>query len=331
MKLLKILSLFLIFLVILVAVVNFYFTINPLTSANIKFGLSYSPKYAKSLNLDPKQTYQQILKDLRVKNIRLIVYWDELEAEKDRFNFTDLDFYLDEAKKVGAALYLTVGYKVPRWPECSAPSWLNQHDIKFRQERQLNMLKQVILRYDAHQEVLAWQIENEPLVSFFGICPPPDRNFLHRQIKFIKSQTQKPIILTDSGELRSWVTPMKLSDIFGSTLYRKVHNPIFGYINYPIPPWHYFVKSSLVRTLFAPQNQKTIVAELQAEVWLSKDVKEVSVSDQAKNFSIKDFKDNIEFAKRTGFDQFFLWGTEWWYFMAKNGHPEYLEYARSLF
>ena len=75
------------------------------------------------------------------------------------------------------------------------------------------MLEKVIKHYDQNSAINAYQLENEPLLNF-GLCPEPDREFLKKEVGFVRSQTKKPIILTDSGELRPWVTPMKLGDVY---------------------------------------------------------------------------------------------------------------------
>ena len=290
------------------------------------FGVSFTPRYAQDLGLDPKQTYQVILTDLKVRNIRLSAYWDEIEPIQDTFYFDDLDWYIDQATQVNASVILVIGYKLPRWPECRTPSWLTEN----LRERQLIMLDAVILHYDKNPTITAFQLENEPLLTF-GICPPPDRQFLTKEVTFVKSQTKKPIILTDSGELRPWKTPMQQSDIFGTTLYRVVENPWFGPFQYPLRPWFYRVKSDLIRKIFAPNNQRTIISELQAEPWAIQPLTEITVDEQINRFSMSQFMESIDFARKTGFDSVYLWGAEWWYYMDKFGHPEYLQYSKTLF
>ena len=74
------------------------------------------------------------------------------------------------------------------------------------------------------------------------------------------------------------------------------------------------------------------MTELQSEPWLSmRDSSEGSPQKQAQLFSLADFKANIEFAKKTGFDESYLWGVEWWYWIAEKGYPEYLDYAKVIF
>lgn len=296
----------------------------------LRFGVSFSPRYAKELGLDPKKTFSHILKDLRVRNLRLTAYWDEIEKEKDRFDFAELDYYIDQASKNQAKVILAIGYKLPRWPECRAPLWLDQKDIIRRQKLQLRMIEATIRHFDKNSKVSAFQIENEPLLEF-GLCPPPDRKFFQKEIEFVRSLTKKSIIVTDSGELRTWVTPMRQSDIFGTTLYRKVYDSFFGDLYYPIPPWYYRVKSDLVRKIFAQGNQKTIVSELQAEVWAAAPLTSIPVEEQVKSLPLKQLEKTIHFAKRTGLNEFYIWGVEWWYYLKNNGQPQYLEYAKTIF
>lgn len=294
------------------------------------FGVSYSPQYAKSLGLDPKKVYSSMLSDLKIKKIRLNAYWNEIEPKNNDYNFQDLDYYIDQASDYHAQVILTIGYKLPRWPECRIPNWVKINDTATFQKDTISMLRNVVTRYDQNPTLSAFQIENEPLFNF-GVCPKADPEFLKTEVTFVKSLTKKPIILTDSGELSSWSNTMQLSDIFGTTLYRVVNNPVVGSIQYPLRPWFYRVKSDLIKHYFAPKNQKTIIAELQAEPWATQTLSTIPIYDQTQRYSINEFKEAVDFAHKTGFSETYFWGIEWWYYIAKYGHPEYLTYAKSLF
>ena len=52
--------------------------------------------------------------------------------------------------------------------------------------------------------------------------------------------------------------------------------------------------------------------------------------EQLKSFELDFFKDTIEYAKLTGFDEYYLWGAEWWYYMKVNERPEFWEEAKKL-
>jgi hypothetical protein len=299
----------------------------------VEYGVTFCQGYAKALGFDPHKLYLQIFQDLKIKNIRLSAYWDEIELKPNEYNFTDLDFYINTASKNDADIILAIGYKLPRWPECRVPKWLEGSSIKYRQERQLQMLSQILdyyTNFNPNPKIKAFQIENEPFLSF-GTCDPVDEAFFKKEIELVRSKTDKPIILTDSGELSSWINTMRLSDYFGTTMYRTVRNPIVGAMPYPLQPWFYRFKSDIVRKIFAPNNIATINVELQAEPWAHVFIAEMPIDEQIKYFSPSDFQKNIEFAGKTGFPETYLWGVEWWYYIKNQGYPEYLDFAKTLF
>lgn len=271
-----------------------------------------------------------MFQDFRLQKIRLPAYWENIELKPNEFDFKNLDFYVDTAQKNNAQIILAIGYKLPRWPECRVPKWLEGASIQYRQERQLIYIKKVIEHYTSNPSITAWQIENEPLLEF-GTCDPVDKTFLKKEVEFVRSITTKPIILTDSGELSSWITPMQLSDIFGTTMYRTVQIPVIGAIPYPLQPWFYRIKSNLIRTFLAPQNKTIINVELQAEPWAPIFIAEMPLNQQLEHFTVADFQENVAFAKKVGTPEIYLWGVEWWYWVKDHDHPEFLEFAKTLF
>ena len=299
--------------------------------SQVQFGITFSPKYARYLNLDWQKTYVELLDDLKVKNLRIPGYWDILEPEKGKYDFAETDFMLAEAGKRNARVILVLGVKQPRWPECHIPAWAKSLSTEERKKKILQFIQKTAERYDSHRAVWAWQVENEPFLPFFGEgCDPTDGNFLKAETNLVRSINGKKIIISDSGELGSWIVPMQLSDIFGTTLYREVSNPVMGYFTYPALPYFYNLKSQIAK-IFAPRNQKVVVIELQAEPWFADGDPLTNISQQAKRFPVQKMESYINYAKKTGFDEMYLWGVEWWYLMARQGYPEYLDFAQTLF
>lgn len=300
-------------------------------SSNLKFGITFSPSYATYLDLDWKDSYDLILNDLEVKRLRLPTYWREVEPVDNKFNFADTDYLLDQANKNGAEVLLVVGMKQPRWPECQIPDWARQLTVNDRQKQVLNLVETVVTRYKNHPSIHAWQVENEPMFGFGENCDPSDRNFLQQEVELVRSlDPKRPIVITDTGEWRFWTTPMQLSNILGISVYRYASIKGYGFLYYPFPKLFYQAKSGLVRRFFAPNNQKTIITELQTEAWSVKSLKDTTIGEQIKLLSLQQFKDNINFAKNTGFDEIYLWGVEWWIYLSRHNHPEYLEYAKTI-
>ncbi|UZE93473.1 MAG: hypothetical protein ACKKMV_00475 [Candidatus Nealsonbacteria bacterium] len=323
--------LFYILIVFLIIIIGYFFIGTAPKAKNITFGVNFSQKHAQDLGLEWKENYLALLDNLKVRDIKLISHWDLIEREKDKFYFDDLDWQIKEAEKRDANIILVIGMKTGRWPECHIPEWAKKLNKKEQQERILKLIKEIILRYQDSTAIWAWQVENEPLFPF-GECPWTDREFLEREIRLVKSINfqKKLLILTDSGEGSFWITSARLGDIMGITMYKKVWvSQLKIYVYYPLPPVFYWRKAVLIKKIF---NKKVIVTELQAEPWGPKLLYDTSPEEQEKTMNLDRFKYNINFAKETGFDKFYLWGAEWWYWLKeKQDKPEIWLEAKGLF
>ena len=202
----------------------------------IAYGVTFSSFYAEQFGLDWQKTYTALFEDLGVRHLRLPAYWQEIEPEEGKFDFSRLDWQVAEAKKHGADVILAVGRKLPRWPECHEPVWaqtlLRGEKNKFH-DALLKYIQTTIEHYRADNTVRVWQIENEPYLPF-GDCQNYDSAMVDEEIKLVRSlDSTRSIMITDSGELSLWIRAASRADIFGSTMYRSVYNKIFGYITYP--------------------------------------------------------------------------------------------------
>ena len=308
-----------------------YFFIGfPSLSEGIVFGVNFSQKHAKGLGLDWKETYLALLDDLKVKDIKLITHWDLIEPERGNFCFGDLDWQIEEAEKRNAKILLVIGMKTGRWPECHIPEWAKGLDKTVQQEEIIGLIEQIVLRYRERPSLSVWGVENEPLFPF-GECPWIDKEFLKREIDLVKSfDPEHPILISDSGEGSLWIEVARLGDIVGTTIYKRVwiHN-INRYFSYPFPSVFYRRKAELIKAFFG---KEVICAELQAEPWCPNLLYNCSLEEQEKTMDLEQLKYNIKFAKNTGFDRFYLWGSEWWYWMKENqNRSEMWEEVRELF
>ncbi len=292
------------------------------------FGVTFSTKFCSELGLDWKDVYLSVIDDLQVKEIRLPIYWDQIEKTNGSYNFSDYDFILQEGKKRNVKFIANIGWRLPRWPECHAPEWASKKSLASTQIEALKMLGEVITHYKNDDSILAWQLENEPFFDAFGVCPPSDEGFFKRELEIIKKLDGRPVMVSAPGELSSWRREAKYGDIFGSTVYRVVWGSYTGYIRYPIPAWFYRLKAYLAG--IKPENRYII--ELQAEPWVPNGkMIYLSPAEANKSFNLNQFKANVQFAINIGFNKTYLWGVEWWYYQYKNNNKNYWEFARTLF
>ncbi len=321
----KFLYIFLSVIVIIVVVSLFFLPRVPVVD-NPVWGVSFAKDYAQYLGLDWRATYQAILDDLQVRHLRLQANWNEIEPQASQFDFTDIDWQIAEASKRGAQVTLVIGRKLPRWPECHEPTWVKDLSPWDQEEQLFKMLRAVVEHYQQNQTVVRWQLENEPLF-YFGLCPKPNRHLLLREVALVKSLDSRPILITDSGELSSWWETAGPADVQGSTLYKTTYAPLWGYWHYPLPAWYYRLKAALI----SPWVDKTIISELQMEPWGPKGLADMTLAETQVSFNQQNFRDNIQFFKKVGFSEAYLWGVEWWYKAKVMGDDSLWREAQNLF
>jgi hypothetical protein len=336
-KSLKIFIIILIAFFVLLTPVFCYFYVGKATEAkNITWGVDFSQMQTEVLGLNWKETYLAVLNDLGAKNIKLHTQWDWVEGIKDDYYFDDIDWQIKKAEEKNAKIIFVVGIKTGRWPECHIPAWVNNLSKEQQQEQVLEYINEVVLRYKDSKAVSYWQVENEPFFKF-GKCPSwyyKDKEFLKKEIALVKSlDADRKIIVSDSGEQSMWFGAAKTGDIVGTTMYKKVWFHITDKIGFNmdflLPSVNYARRAEIIKKLY---NKDVICIELQAEPWTRTPYVDATIEEQAKTMNLDIFKKNIEYAKSTGLDTFYLWGVEWWYWMkTTQNQPEIWNEAKQLF
>ncbi|MEO6077335.1 MAG: hypothetical protein ABIP54_00935 [Candidatus Andersenbacteria bacterium] len=296
-------------------------------------GVTFSAPQAEGIGLNWKENYIALLDDLNIKHLRLSAYWDSIQpVSSHEYNFSDLDYQILEAGKRNAHVVLSVGRKLPRWPECHVPQWAQTRSEVQQQEDVLAMLGVVIDRYKNNSAVDMWQLENEPLLSF-GICPKADKSFLAKEQAVVRAHdSMHKILITDSGELNSWIGAAQYGDVFGTTMYRTVFSnrtqKLFHY-DYLFPSWLYRLKAHYIGILF---HKSVIISELQGEPWGTKPYNEMSQAERIQSFSPARFQQLDIFAQRTQLSSVYWWGVEYWYWEKVVNHNDaYWNIAKKIF
>lgn len=294
----------------------------------IKFGASFSIKYARDLGLEPKEVLHAALDDLGLRRLRLMSYWDVHELEQEKYDFTGLDWQFKLAEKYGAEVSLAVGLRQPRWPEVHQPSWAKKLDKQAWETALTKFIIEVVNRYKNHPCLVSWQLENEALNRSFGIDGEFSRERLKNEFDLVKKlDSAHPVIMSTSN---SWGIPLRapLPDIVGFSLYRVMHlNKKYSYSK--LPSLFFKVRAWVVRIL---THRPVYIHELQAEPWGPGSTQDLTLEEQYKSMNEDRFKDVVGYAKRTGLSPIDLWGLEWWYWLkTKHEKNEVWEVAKYLF
>jgi len=296
----------------------------------VAIGTTFRDFHAENFGLDPKEVYIAMLDDLGIKKLRLAAYWDKVELQNEQFTYDWLDWQINEAAKRDVEIVLAVGRKLPGWPECFIPDWAEALTQEAMHEELLDYTAETINRYKNNPAIEMWQVENEPFLPF-GHCPVYEDKGekLERQIALVHAlDPSRQVLVTDSGELSLWIQAAKRSDIFGTTMYRHIYSNKFGYITYPLPAAFFRVKRGFME-LFVDGRHEAIVIELQGEPWYPGFLPDAPLEEQAKTMDFDKFVATLDYAKRSGFDTYYTWGVEWWYWMkVTHNDPRIWEYMK---
>lgn len=303
---------------------------------DITWGITFSDEYSRDkLGLDWRANFNAIVDELHPKKMRVVAYWDEIESERGTFDFSNLDWQMSRVAGQGIRMIVVIGMKEPRWPECHTPAWAVSLNEAAREEALHAYIRATVERYRKNEALAAWQVENEPFLRF-GLCATRPQHALEQEIALVKSlDSGHPVITTDGGEFGLWNRAIRAGDIFGTTMYRRVYPPSIGryvgLINYPLSPSFFRFRRKLARWLTGEYKKPFIVIELQAEPWGAVEIPLLSYQEQTNIFSPEYFRETIEYAKDTGFDEYYLWGPEWWYYAReKYGDARYWDTVKNL-
>lgn len=317
---------------IIILLFTFWLLAQKAEPEHITYGMSFNTPYARELGLNWREAYDAILDDLQVRDLRLAAHWPMVEPTPNVYNFEELDYQIKRAEEVGASVILAVGRRLPRWPECHVPDWAQLLSTEERQAAQTRYLETVIRRYQNSTAVTMWQVENEPFLEVFASeqCGELDTNYLDREIALVRElDPTRQILVTDSGNLGTWVGAYRRGDVFGTSVYVHFWNPEFGQFRTLLPAVAYRMKDNLMRVLFG--YKPTVLIELSAEPWLLEPIVKVPVETQFTRMNLEKFEDILSYAEATRYDKQYLWGAEWWYWLQLQGHPEMWERGKRLF
>src|SRR3989344_4409142 len=298
----------------------------------IEYGVSFSKLHSDELNLNWKEVYRSILDDLNVAKIRLSAHWPMIEPENNEYDFSVIDYQINEAKKNNAEVILAIGRRLPVWPECHEPDWAKKLSWEDRKKEITEYIEKVILRYRYHENIKYWQIENEPFLTVYAKenCEKLDREFLKEEISLVKKlDSTRPVLVTDSGNLGGWYGAWNEGDAFGTSLYLYLWNPQFGKIKSFLWPGFYRAKTAFLE--LTAGKKESFLIELSLEPFLLQPIVNTPYEVQLDRMDENKFNKIIEFAKKTGFEKQYLWGVEWWYYMKENDYPEFWDKAKEIF
>jgi hypothetical protein len=283
----------------------------------MKYGFSLSKGQCDWLGVNYKDILNK-LKDTKLNVVRLGLYWNEIEKEKDVYDFSEAEEIVNYASSLGYEIILTVGAKAPRWPEFYIPEYLlseykNVQSIpeEILSPRLLKFLEASVLRFKDVRSITTWQVENEPLDASGPHQISLSSALLQQEIDLVRSLDTRPILVT------IWGNDMKKRNTL-KKLYKLTGVDLAGFDLYPKRPMFFrFSKPDLKSKDILEMNVELknngivpIMTELQAEPW-EEGFDYTQYPERIKSISLEQIQKNISEYKDLGYETILLWGIEY--------------------
>jgi hypothetical protein len=335
----------------------------PVTPAGATMlGISYRPLQAAALGLDPKQALADLLQ-YPFAVLRLAAYWNQLEPGAGRLDAGVLDRQIDAAAQAGKKIILCVGaVKAFGYPEFFVPA---HHLPSPLPERRLvspqshphlvaaatSFIGRVVERYRDRAEIIAWQVEHEP-VDPLGMEHSwrLSAAFVRQEVAAVRAaDSSRPLLLTgflptstpvrvqqgwrtrDQGD--SMAVAGRLADVVGINFYPRHAIVRLGsrtvYLTGSRSPWQRRLNEGLC-TRLARSGRTVMVTEGQAEPWET--VTTPPSQPGSGMFSclpehvIENYNEGLQLggAAPAGLWAYLFWGAEYWLRRREQGDNRYL-------
>jgi len=284
-------------------------------------GVSFSQIQAERYGSDWRANYIAILDDLNFKQLRIPAYWNRIEVSKGNYDFTELDWMVNEAGKRNANVTILVGQKSIRYPECFYPEWVDKTNTSKTSQDAVDMIKAVVQRYKNNKTVTAWQLENEFVLKSFGECPANMLNGkqLKKELEALREiDSSRPVLISQSDQY-GFPVQGPLAETIGFSMYKWSWKKEIGYYKYPQDGTFFWWKAGILSAL---RDQNLKIHELQAEAWGPVGNENLDYSESMRSMNPRQFEENINYARQTKIREFDLWGAEWWWHLKQQGKNE---------
>lgn len=296
-----------------IAIASWY--INKHKDEPLNIGVTFSSEYANYLELNPKETFKALRDEMGFRRFRLVTFWNMVEPQKGKYDFSDIDWQLKMIEEVGGTASVSIGLRQPRWPECHLAPWAKNEPIEQLNADVNTFIAKTVEHLRNYKVITSYQLENEYFLSVFGECEHIDRKqFVHEYNLVKKLDPSRPILLSLADNYFGIPIGQPRPDQFAVSVYKRVWDQTITrrYFEYPFTPNYYAYRAGLTEIF---TGKSSMLHELQVEPWTPNglELKFAPISEQDKSMDLKRAASRIQYGIDTGFRDIDLWGGEWWY------------------
>jgi hypothetical protein len=181
----------------------------------MRLGTTFSSFHSDQKKLPLHDAVRELLQ-FGFTMIRIGSYWSDYEKIQNQYDYSVLEYIVDQCQKHNQKIILTVGAKSPRWPEFHIPEWaMNKMNSRshigalFRSpitdisDDIVKSVEHTVRHFKKYDCIYAWQVENEPLDPSGPHKWEIPHPLLIREIETVKSIDTRPVIVNVWGNTLS--------------------------------------------------------------------------------------------------------------------------------
>lgn len=316
-----------------------------------RYGVSYGFEQAGWYGLDPRESYIDLLDQFKFGWVRLPFFWDKQ-------NTNDLKFAIEEAEKKNVKVIIALGAKTPYFPEYHLPKKIADQ-VEFGQligldhpvaDDILAVDRQVVESLAIYDNIIAWQVENEPLIGNVNKWKI-DPALITAEVEIVRQTDPlaRPIILNHAAtgfydqswkELLSILKPgdifavnaffkTKGTDLFNAKIFgREIHILWPDHLVWPVHSWGFLSPNfESIKRAVEERELDFWILEMQAEPYIKKLDEAV---DPLLPFGSADIVAAEQFLRSYQIESVGLWGAPFWLYRQKIGDNLWMEAVRQV-
>ncbi len=275
------------------------------------FGLNIHLGGIRWFGLDEKETIKKLF-SLPITRVRIPIPFNEVNPQKNTWDFSKRDFLIEEAVKHNLTIDLQMGIKTIGWPEVNAPNWLatqfpylNTKGIQIDKDPELQQyiltyLQKTSERYLKNKAIKTIQVENEPFSKHLSVTNYRyiSKYFNAQEIALVKKLDpyHRPFVQNIPFDTPLAIpSVVKTADIIGLNIYNQYY--------LPLPEILYWMSLQACTAIVKMLGKHVFVTEYQSAAWLDDNTPAIP-------FSTKKFEQGLIHIAQFKPQAIFLWDVE---------------------
>lgn len=248
--------------------------------------------------------------ELGLKEIRLPVYWSDVQANlDDPLNFSLLDKQLLYIKQSGIDVCLQIGIKSLWWPEYYFPEGVTHKQFftdKRVQDSFFDYLQKLLIGAQRHKHIKYIQLENEPFDPAGKGKHTIPVDFYKKELEIVSQNVRLPILTS------VWIPGLHTRRLWRMRQFVLAYIGLHFYYDYQNPKLNvtarlsYWLLKLNIKLGVVPAD-KALASELQAMPWLGKVMRQ-------KYIGLAYYKLWLRRIVALPLKHFWFWGLEFWLF-----------------